>query len=119
MRKISISIETMTAASQFVLDLAKAGELKEEHKGRFKNIISELLEIVGDKKEIIKGCIDIAQTCAKEDITLVEIARLLWEIGEELKQNLETTTIRIMLVLHFYMELMKGKENGRSQRVRT
>lgn len=119
MKKISIGIELMADASRFIIDLAKAGELKEEHKERFENIISELLKIFGNEKEIIKECTDIAEIFSKEEnMREFEVAYNLWEIGKEAKQSPETSIVRIMLVLHFHMELMKGKENGRSQRVR-
>ena len=120
MKKISIGIELMADASQFVIDLIRAGELKEEHKERFENIILELLKIFGNEKEIIKECTDIAEIFSKEEhMREFDVSCHLWEIGKEAKQSSETSIVRIMLVLHFYMELMKGKENGRSQRVRT
>ena len=65
--KINISVSLMEDASQFVLDFARAGELKEEHKERFGKIISELLKIFGNEKEIIKECTDIAEIFSKEE----------------------------------------------------
>lgn len=120
-KKINISISLMADASQFVLDFARAGELKEEHKERFEKIISELLKIFGNEKGIIKECTDIAEIFSKEEnMRELEVAYNLWEIGKEAKQSSQTSIIRIMLVLHFYMELKRKrgeKINGKHQRV--